>query len=349
MRQARVAWFVGAGRPLELAWVPVPDPGPGEVSVRLRRTTICASDGHTVSGRRAGGVPMILGHESFGDVVEAGEGAEVWLGRRVTWSIVWNCGECFFCTAGLPMKCERLRKFGHEVGSLYGGLAEYCVLPAGSVIREVPEGVPDRVASLANCAVATAAAALRVAGEVRGGRVLVLGAGMLGLAATAMLREAGAAEVLVVEPDEGRRARVARFGGVEEGEGIANGYDAAFDFAGRPEAVEQALPRLRAGGRMVLAGAVFPGRGMVIDGEMLVRRMLRMEGIHNYRPEDLEAALAFLGGAGQKYPFGELVSADFGLEEVNAAMAAAGTGEHVRVAVVMGAKSDEGRARSIKS
>jgi alcohol dehydrogenase len=244
-------------------------------------------------------------------------------------------------------------KFGHERISpdraLIGGMAEYCYLPEGTAIFRVPRGVPDTVASPANCATATVAAVFRDAGPVKDEVVVIHGAGMLGLTACAMANQAGAACVIVIEPDSRRRQQALRFGAhvaldsarppaeiaacVKE-VSSGRGADACLEFAGYPESFELAIELLRVGGRLVAAGATFPGRPVQLLAEQLVRRMVRISGVYNYAPEDLESALVFLAGALDLYPFEELVGACFPLDEVNAAIAFAEGERPPRVALL---------------
>jgi putative phosphonate catabolism associated alcohol dehydrogenase len=295
-----------------------------------------------------------------GEVVATGpEGARDWRGRplapgaRVTWSMVWSCGECFYCRRGLQPKCERLLKFGHERiepgRALLGGMAQYCWLPEGTAVFPVPDGLPDAVAAPANCATATVAAVLRHAGAVNGETVVVLGAGMLGLTACAMAADGGAAQVVAVEPDRGRRETALRFGAattidsalppaeiarvvVERTDG--RGADAVLELSGNPEAVELGISLLRPGGRLILAGSTFPSRPAQWPAERIVRQLLRISGVYNYAPADLEAALAFLDRAARRYPFEELAGAAFPLHEVNQAIAFAETQRPPRVALI---------------
>ena len=211
------AVFRTVNEPLSLERIPLPECRGREALVRIRCATICGSDLHSQQGRRHSPAPCILGHEMVGDIIAMGpEGAlDYWgnplrLGDRVTWSMVWSCGECYYCKLGLHPKCERLRKFGHEELtpglSLGGGMAEYCQLPGGTAVFKVPDNVPDEVASSANCATATVAAICRNAGDLTGLSVVVFGAGMLGLTACAMAAAGGASRVIAVEPDTARRA-----------------------------------------------------------------------------------------------------------------------------------------------
>ncbi len=354
---ALAAIFHGTGQPLTLRRLPLPAPGPAEALVRIRCATICGSDLHTVFGRRHSPAPGILGHEMTGEIVALGAGGvadfsgrSLALGERVTWSMVWSCGRCFYCERGLPSKCDHLFKFGHErIGGardLTGAYAEYCHLPAGTAIFPVPEALPDAVAAPANCATATAAAVIRHALPLRNCTVAVAGAGMLGLAACAMAAERGARVVVALDPDPQRRQLALRFGaeraaapGGEAREVVlqataGRGVDAMLEFAGNPDGVESAIPLLRAGGHLVMAGTVSPTRPISLAPEDLVRRMIRLTGVYNYRPRDLGEALAFLARQHLNFPFEALVSSRFRLREINEAMADAESNRPLRAAVI---------------
>jgi len=345
-RHTRAAVFHGVDRPLELREVPLPDLAAGEVLVKIECCTLCGSDLHTFEGRRETPLPTILGHEIMGLVAElpAGEtvldfrGEPLAEGDRITWSVAAHCGDCFFCRRGLPQKCERLFKYGHQriddAHPLSGGLAEHCHLSQGTSIFKLNDTLPREVACPANCATATVAAALRAAGNVSGAVVIVQGAGMLGLTACAMLRHQGAAEVLLCDIDAQRLNRGAAFGatqGVVVGDDLeplvrlvgeltaGRGVDVALEMSGASVAVEQAIPLLRVGGRYVLVGAVFPGRPVSLSPERIVRRCLSIIGIHNYAPVDLGMALDFLIATQGKLPFADLIEATFPLAEAEQA------------------------------
>ncbi len=354
------AVFHSPAQPLELRRFPLPVPAEGETLVRIRCSTICGSDLHSRFGRRHCPAPAILGHEMVGEIVATGNGGAhdyrgrpLRIGERVTWSMVWSCGDCYFCLRNLRPKCERLMKFGHEpispAGALHGGMAEYCLLPAGTAIFPVPHNIPDMVAAPANCATATVAAVLRTAGPVKGEVVVILGAGMLGLTACAMAAANGAACVIVVEPVEERRQRALLFGAhvalnseSTPGELAAairersqnRGADAVLEFAGVPDSVEPGPDLLRTGGRFILAGSVFPSRPVRFSAEQMVRRMLHFTGVHNYAPEDLETALVFLRDHIDLHPFADLIGPAFPLAQVNEALEYAEKTKPPRVALL---------------
>lgn len=345
--EARAAVFEGPGRPLALRSFPLPELGPGELLVGVSLCTLCGSDLHTLRGARAAATPSILGHEAVGRVLAAGPDAPAAVGQRLTWSIAASCGACPPCQRGLEQKCDVLWKYGHEAcvppSPLSGGLAEAIHLRSGTTVVPLPDGVSDEVAAPANCATATVAAALRVAGEVAGRDVLVLGAGMLGLTAAAMARASGAGRVHVVDPDGGRRAMAERFGADvttdPDGAEDVGPADVVLELSGSSAAVEQALALAGLGGRVVLVGSVAPERPVRLDPERLVRGLIRVEGVHNYRPADLRAGVEFLSGSGARFPFGELVGSVHPLAEVGRAVDAALTGTDVRVGVRPGSAS----------
>jgi alcohol dehydrogenase len=286
------------------------------------------------------------------DGVHTFDGQSLKAGDRVTWSMVWSCGECFYCGIGLRPKCERLMKFGHDSitanRALTGGMAEYCVLPARTAIFKVPEELSDLVASPANCATATVAAVFREAGSVENQVVVIHGAGMLGITACAMAAYRGACQVIVLEPVRGRRDLALQFGATmafdsaDPAEQIwprigrvtaDRGADVCLELSGRPESIELGLTLLRPGGRFVLAGATYPSRPAECSGELIVRRILRILGVYNYGPDDLAAALSFLARNNRRYGFASLVPKTFALAAVNEAINYAENAGPPRVAV----------------
>jgi alcohol dehydrogenase len=301
--------------------------------VRVTCCTLCRSDLHTHAGRRAVATPMVLGHEILGVIEAVGEGVSLPVGQRVTWGVAVGCGCCFFCGDGLPQKCDALFKYGHATAPHSGGLADQVLLRANSAVFAVPDSLPDEIACPANCATATVAALFRTAGSVVGKAVLVLGAGMLGLTACAMAHAEGAAVVVVLDREPALIERARAFGATAQGL-PSRGADVVFELAGSAEAVRTALASVRIGGTILLAGTVAPTPGIDLDPENIVRRMLTLRGVHNYRGDDLETALAFLAGPGQAYPFADLVGERMALDDIEEAFARAHARPGTRIAVI---------------
>lgn len=317
-RMTMAAVWTGSG--VDVRTVPIPALGAGEVLVRVRLATVCGSDLHTVTGRRPAACPSVLGHEAVGDVVAVGPGADIQVGQRIIWSVTVSCGECPRCRSGLSAKCMSVRKVGHEPFDgdwpLSGSYAAHVVLPHGTTIAVVPDTLPDAVAAPAGCATATVMATLEAAGELTGRRVLINGAGMLGLTAVAACADAGA-DVQVIDRNDDRLTLAARFGGRASDGGPV---DVAIDYTGSSTAVSEALSRLDIGGTLVLAGSVTPGPPLSVDPETVVRQWLTITGVHNYEPRHLHRAVDFLDRTRERYPWDALVTAPMPLTQIQAAL-----------------------------
>lgn len=317
-RVTRAAVWTGAG--MEVRAVPLPQPADGEMVVRIRLATVCGSDLHTVAGRRPGPCPSVLGHEAVGDIVAVGTQRGVAVGDRMVWSVTAACGRCRRCRSGRTAKCTEVRKVGHEPFTgdwpLSGSYAEHIVLPAGVTVVPVPEELPDAVAAPAACATATVMATLEAAGDLTGRRVLLCGAGMLGVTAAAACSEAGA-DVAITDIDAGRVRVGQRFGGMADTGGPV---DVVIDFSGATAAVSAALARLDVGGVLVLAGSVLPGPPLWVDPETVVRQWLTITGVHNYEPRHLEQAVAFLHRTRDRFPWAEVIAEPVGLDAIDSVL-----------------------------
>lgn len=325
--------------------MPLPEPGPGEALVRITCCTLCGSDLHTVAGRREEPVPSILGHEIVGQVQQVGseaprdcQGQTLQAGDRITWSVVVSCSHCDRCLAGYPQKCRELFKYGHArcegPYALSGGLAEYILLRAGTAIFKLPDELDDMAACPANCATATVVACFRSSGSVASKRVLILGAGMLGLTASAFAADQSAGEIVLVDPQPSRAEMGARFGAnatlpwdARAGNlpdqlasmGLNDNFDVIFELSGAHSAIESSLHCAAVGARIVWAGAVLPTPSASVDPQAIVRQCISIQGVHNYRSDDLQAAISFLGRVHETYPFAELIGRTYALHDTNQA------------------------------
>lgn len=346
---------------LELVQMPVRSPRAGEVLVRVSLSAICGSDLHTIEGRRQPKGPLILGHEICGTIAALGEGVThdatgkpLATGQRVTWSIAASCGDCFYCRRGIPQKCTALLKYGHESieaePALNGGFAEYVCLVPGTTILRIPDELDDATVVFANCSLATMAAAVRMLEVDAGETVLVQGAGLVGLCACALCSAREARVVLATDVSEERLQQARHFGATDtlnvsdipdEEFGAAardvvgeHGFDAAIEACGQPAAIAQGLEALRIGGRYLWAGCVFPGAMVELDAYQIITRLISIQGLHNYAPEDLKTALDFLSGEGRSFPFDTVVAEEYPLAEIEQAVEEAKARKDVlRVAV----------------
>lgn len=345
LRPSAVAMaFLGEGHPHEAVAVPGVALAVDDVLVAIELSTICGSDVHTVLGRRSAPVPLVLGHESVGRVIEVGEagadaadGTPLRIGDRVVWSVTISCGRCDRCAAGITQKCRELGKYGHERVSahreLTGGFASHVQLRRGTTIVRVPEALPAAALAPASCATATAYAAVRrgAAGrDLDGVRVRVHGAGLVGLSAVAIAVSEGAI-VDVVDPNPDRRRLARRFGAEPD----AHAAEPEISIEASGHAVADAIADVAVGGTVVLVGSVFPADAVPLDAEAIVRRMVTITGVHNYAGSDLAAAVEFLAGPGRAFPFAEMVGTVHPLADLDHAISlAAAPGAAPRIGVV---------------
>ncbi|XP_078681596.1 L-threonine 3-dehydrogenase-like [Branchiostoma floridae x Branchiostoma belcheri] len=329
---------------------PAPEPGPGEILGRIRLATVCGSDLHSLSGRRHHGVPSVLGHEAVLEVVQDRRGDRALPpGTRVTFSIIDSCFNCDRCSAGLPQKCRQLFKYGHALlsnGTGFNGCyATHLVVRRGVHVVPLPDHVTDKMAAPVNCALATVVNAVscipgneNIAAE---GPIMVQGAGLLGLYACALLRERGYEFVYCTDLNQDRLKLVPRFGGTPvlagkedpEDSGKEDSFHAVIEVCGAPSVVPSGIRLLRPGGTYVLVGMVHPRSQLDIRGDQIIGKCLSIHGVHNYAPWHLTAAVQFLARTAGKYPYEDLVGADFLLTEFAAAAEMAEKQVYPRVAL----------------
>ena len=349
----RAALFRGTPGEFFQTWLPRPEPEPGELLVDVVGCTLCGSDLHTYEGRRQVAVPTVLGHEIVGRIAAIGdhatppldlEGDRLAVGDRVVWAIVAACGGCAPCERGLPQKCERGVKYGHERATdrrtLTGGLADVCLLAPGTAVVKIPADMPLEVACPASCATATITAVFEPAGDITGRTIAVFGLGLLGLTACAMARSKGASDVIAIDPLPARRRQGLAFGATDAlspgqvaSHPAAGRIDLAIEVSGAPAAFVEAVGHLGLGGAVHLVGAVAPMGTVAVDPEHVVRRLLTIRGIHNYAPRHLLAAVRFLATHGRGFPFAGLVSGWYPLCQAAEAFAAAAQTQAVLVGV----------------
>lgn len=347
MVSTRLQVFHGTGKPLTFEHKELEfDPAPGEVLVAIDLATICGSDLHTIDGTRTETTPCVLGHEAIGRIVQLGSGRDLALGDRVTWSIADSCGRCTPCTThDLPQKCRQLFKYGHaplDDGTGHNGCyASHIVLRPGTHIARVPDKVPDHIAAPANCALATMVNAISQLPDTPRS-VLIQGGGLLGLYGCALLQEAGVGQVYCTEIDGARRKLIERFGGIPVDAADAvqelssrhpHGVDAVIEVAGVKTVVEEGVNLCRIGGSYIFVGLVHPDSALDITAETIIRKCLTLRGVHNYAPNHLDAALAFLERQVDQLPFETLVAPPERLEDLAVAIELAKTRRWARVSL----------------
>ncbi|WP_326606613.1 zinc-dependent alcohol dehydrogenase [Streptomyces sp. NBC_01800] len=243
---------------------PVPEPGPGEVRVRVVAAGICMSDREVYDGHRDPAYvryPVVPGHEWSGVVDALGAGVDpALLGRRTVAEGFRSCGSCERCRSGETSLCTS----GYDETGFTrpGAFADHVVVPA-RLLHPLADDADLRAAALLEPA-AVVAAAVRAGAPEPGERIAVVGAGTLGLLAVQLLSAMSPGELTVIDPRDERAGRSLAFGASEartpkEATEVRGRYDLVVETAGAPSTAAEACLLARRGGRVVLTGMFAPG------------------------------------------------------------------------------------------
>ena len=271
--------------------VPDPQPGPGEVLVRVRACGICGSDVHGMDGSTGRRIPpVIMGHEAAGEIAALGPGVSGWKeGERVTFDSTIYCGQCSFCREGRVNLCDRRRVLGVSCGEYRrdGAFAEYVAVPE-RILYRLPDAIPFPRAAMVE-AVSICAHAVRISPAGPARCALVVGAGMIGLLLLQVLKAGGCPRVLAADVDPGRLELARELGAdgcldasscdvpaVARSLTERDGVDLAFDAAGNPAALRTAVLSVRKGGWVTLVGNLAPDVALPL--QWTVTRELTLQG-----------------------------------------------------------------------
>ncbi len=260
----KAAIFDGVGKPLRVDDLRAPQPAPDEILLRVAACGICGSDLHMTEDPVTFGLGQgtVLGHEFAGEVVSVGSGDLGFaVGDRVAVAPMWGCGHCEACLKGEPAWCKEMRLIG-------GGYAEFTTVAARQC-RRLPDDIPLAEGALAE-PVSVGLHAVKRSGLKPGDKVLILGAGPIGLLVAFWARRMGAAAVVVADVHRHQEARAAAVGAtgfaisgpglVEESKAMAGGRpDIVFECVGKKGLVEFACRLVRIHGKVVGVGLCVGG------------------------------------------------------------------------------------------
>jgi (R,R)-butanediol dehydrogenase/meso-butanediol dehydrogenase/diacetyl reductase len=298
----QAAVFRGLGEKLSIETVPDPVPGPGEVVIEVEACGVCGSDLHaTDAGVFLQEAGTILGHEFSGRVVASGDTA-IRVGQRATAVPVNPCGHCRECREGYTMLCSE-NKITGLAKSVPGAYAQRIKVGAAQVVP-LPDGVSWEEGAMVE-PLAVGLHAVTKSDMPIGARVLIIGAGPIGLSVTAFSRLRGASTVVVSERAPARRDAATSFGAsavidptqVEDigaaFAGIAGGPpDVIFDCVGAPGVIQTCINLSRARGTIVVVGVCMKEDTLVPISAIL--KELRLQFILGYVQEDFAKVLEFL-------------------------------------------------------
>jgi L-iditol 2-dehydrogenase len=345
------------GKPLQIREVEIPEIGPKAVLVKVLMAGICGTDVHQQRGELTikSPLPNIQGHETVGRIVKLGEGRvkdaageELKVGDRIMWAHA-DCGECYWCNiARDPVLCAKRSGYGWAPPvALRGGFAEYeYISPLTNVIK-VPEELTEEEAVGVGCAFRSV-----LGGYDRFGKVglmedfVIQGCGPIGLYSTVVARESGARTIIVVGAPANRLELAKKWGAdhvididvhkdaeerrqmileLTQGRGPGNVVEAS----GYPPAVAEGLEMVMKGGKYLILGQTSAAATPIIVSR-INEKGLTIVGSVSAHIVHFYQALQFIKTNRNKYPFAEIVSGTYQLEDVNDALANMASGKEIK-------------------
>lgn len=269
---------------------PLPETGPNDLMIKIRKTAICGTDMHIYNwdewSQNTIPVPMIVGHEYVGEVVEIGSEVNGFtLGDRVSGEGHITCGHCRNCRAGRVHLCRNTIGVGVN---RQGAFAEYLVIPAFNAFK-IPANISDDLAAIFDPfgnAVHTA-----LSFDLVGEDVLITGAGPIGIMAAAVAKHVGARYVVITDINEYRldlakKMGVTRAVNVSKESltdtmrelGMTEGFDVGLEMSGVPSAFGDMLAKMNHGGKIAMLG--IPPKSVAIDWNQVIFKGLTIKGIY---------------------------------------------------------------------
>ena len=363
LRQMGLSAPYAQSRPLVIETIELAAPGAGELRVKVLAAGLCHSDLSVIDGSRPRVMPMVMGHEAAGEIVEVGAGVQDFaIGDHVVFSFVPGCGHCLPCAGGRPALCEPGAKANTD-GTLLSGerrwqqqsnalhhhlgvsaFAEYTVVSARSAVK-IDRDIPPQIAALFGCAVMTGVGAVVNTARVAPGEsVAVFGLGGVGLAALIGARAAGAYPLVAIDVLPQKLALAAELGAThcvlaEPGsdvvaqvrEATTGGALYAIETVGSEAVLAQAYAATRRGGMTVTVGLPHPSRQFSISAVSLVAEERTVKGSYMGSCVPARDIPRFVGlyRAG-RLPVDKLLTHEIALDEINEAFDRLASGAAVR-------------------
>ena len=270
--------------------IPVPETGPNDVLVSIKKTAICGTDIHIWNWdeftSKIVPVPMVVGHEFFGEIVEAGSAVTKYsVGQRISGEGHIICGTCRNCRAGRGHLCRNTLGIGVNIP---GAFAEYLCLPEDNVVP-IPEDIDDEIASIFDPFGNAVHTALTF--DCVGEDVLVTGAGPIGIMGALVVQKIGARKVVITDINPSRLKLAEKMGlnhvinpqkedliEVMQNIGLKEGFDIGLEMSGAAPAFQDMIDKMNNGGKIAILG--LSSTGFDIDWNKVIFKMLRIQGIY---------------------------------------------------------------------
>lgn len=335
------AYFLG-NQTIETRPLVLPEPGEGQVLVKVCACGVCGTDVHIYHGGKGSAdvtPPVILGHEFSGRIVKLGSGVTgLEEGQLITVDPNIYCGKCRPCRQGQKQMCHHMRAVGVNMD---GGFADYCLVPYAQCVP-VPEGTDPEVAALAE-PLACCLHGIDRAGIRPGENVLVIGGGTIGQIMLQLARLAGAAKVVLSEPVAARRELAVRLGADGAIDPIhenlnerlsellsKDGADVVIECVGSPRTSGQAIDAAAGCGRVLLFGVPDPEAVLQTKMHPIFQKELTIMGSF-VNPDTHSRAVALLSSGQMKLK--ELITHRFPVSQLESAIQMQVSAESIKVLV----------------
>jgi L-iditol 2-dehydrogenase len=364
-KTCRAAVIAEYSKPYEIREFTIPDIEPGAILVKIQMAGVCGTDVHQVAGELGlkPKLPVIPGHEAIGEIVKIGRGrtqdcagTKLTIGDRIMWVHV-SCGECRPCTVdNQPNLCENRFSYGMSSSENYpylsGGFAEYVyIIPKAEVVK-VPEQLTNEEVIGVCCAFRTAVSAFeRLKGMGIQPSVAIQGCGPVGLYSTVLAAEGGASKIIVIGAPSLRLDLAKKWGAtdvinIEEipdptkrKEIIVSltdgrGPDIVVEATGVPAAFREGMEMVRRGGRYLVIGQTSMEAEIPIVPGMIMQKHLEIIGNASATIGHYYKALRLIQNRRNKYPFAEIVTNKYRLDQINEAVAAMSRGQEIKPVII---------------
>ena len=294
LMDAIVKPYPGVG--LELRKVPVPQPGPGEVLIKVHKTAICGTDVHIYNwdpwAQEHIRPPMTIGHEYVGEIAALGTGVtSLTVGQRVSGEGHITCHHCRNCHTGNIQWCRDTRSVGVDRD---GAFAEYVCIPESNVIL-IEDSLPEEIVSFFDAAGNATHTALMF--DLVGEDVLITGAGPIGIMAVGICKFAGARRVIITDLNDYRLELARKMGAdaavntgredlpqIMKKQGLTEGFDVGLEMSGSGTALQQMIGVMRNGGKIAMLG--ISNKPIPMDMNSIICKGLTLQGIYGRKMDN---------------------------------------------------------------
>lgn len=367
LRQMELPRPYTTSKPLTIEELELDDPGENEVLVKIKAAGLCHSDLSVINANRPRPLPMVLGHEAAGEIVQLGKNVKNFsVGDHVVFAFLPSCGHCIYCQTGRTALCEPgakangdgtllggYRRIHNDKGEYYyhhlgvSGFADYTVASVDSLVK-IEKEYPFEIAALFGCAVMTGVGAVVNTAKLKmGDSVMVVGLGGVGLSAILGAKAAGASKIIAADISKYKREKAKEFGAQETIDSSSpdaleqlrnmtgGGVDISVEFAGAMPALDYAFNATKRGGTTVTGALPHPDARLSLNPLTLVGQEKKLKGCYLGSCVPLRDIPAYLElYKTGRLPVDQLITHRMKLEDINEGFERLAAGEAIRQVIL---------------